>query len=273
MIGDLFTHSQSWFSKTAGETREIGEQDGSVVLVPVGSVEQHGRHLPVGTDTLLASAVTMCGVSLVEECPALVTPPVWSGYSPHHLSFGGTLTLSFDTALAVLTDIVSSALENGFDAVLLVNGHGGNGPLVGAAVSEIGAEHPDVTVTGLTYFSLAEPFIDEIRDSDPGGMAHGGEFETSLLLHLFPDLVRDGPREATPLDEPLVYGDTDLLDSGPLSVYRPFESYSSSGAIGDPDLASAAKGRELFDRLAEELATVVQALSVHVHSAETADGE
>ncbi|WP_440772723.1 creatininase family protein [Natronorubrum sp. DTA28] len=266
-MGDQLTHPSSWFSKTAEEIREIGDADGSILLVPIGSVEQHGTHLPVGTDTLLASAVAMRGASLVSDLPVVVVPPIWSGYSPHHLHFGGTLTLSFETALAAVTDIVSSALENGFDSVLLVNGHGGNGPLVGAAVSEIGAAHPDVEATGITYFSLAEPFVDDVRDSDAGGMAHGGEFETSLMLHCYPELVReDGRSEATPLDEPYEHGDDDLIEPGPLSVYRPFEAYSSSGSIGDPDLATAEKGRELFDRLGVELESILRAVAEHVRT-------
>ncbi|SDR04713.1 creatininase family protein [Natronobacterium texcoconense] len=266
MIRDQLTHSSSWVGRTAGEIREVGESDGSILIVPVGSVEQHGDHLPVGTDTLLASAVATRGAELASDVPVAVTPPIWSGYSPHHLQFGGTLTLSFETALAVVEDVVSSGLENGFDAVLLVNGHGGNGPLVGAAVSEIGVDHPDAEVTGITYFSLAESFADEIRDSEDGGMAHGGEFETSLLLHLYPDLVREDG-DATPLEEPYDLGDADLLAPGPLSVYRSFEEYSESGAIGEPELASAEKGRELFERLGDELETLLR--EIHERNRDT----
>jgi creatinine amidohydrolase len=95
-------------------------------------------------------------------------------------------------------------------------------------------------------------------------MAHGGEFETSLLLHLRPDLVRGDDMEATYLDDPYDLRRRDLFEGGPLSVYRSFAEYSDSGAIGDPGLGSAEKGAELADRLAEELAVLL--LAIHEHN-------
>ncbi|RQH01422.1 creatininase family protein [Natrarchaeobius oligotrophus] len=256
------SRSGDWAGKTCGEVREIGERDGSILVVPVGSVEQHGHHLPVATDTILVDAAANLAVERVEdEIPILTTPPIWSGFSPHHTSFGGTITLEFDVAMDVLESVANSALENGFDALVLLNGHGGNGALISAAVSTIGVEHPDVEVLGLTYFELAAGFVDEIRDSDVGGMAHGGEFETSLLLHLRPGLVDEDAIEATPLEEPYDLGTTDLLESGPLSVYREFEEYSHSGAIGRPELATAEKGAEIYERLGDEL----EALMNQIH--------
>jgi len=255
-------------TKTRTEIADVATQSGSVLVVPVGSIEQHGHHLPVATDTLLADAIAERGAERVsDEQPTLVAPPVWTGYSPHHLSLGGTLTTDADRLVGLLEDVADSAAELGFDAVLLVNGHGGNGPVVDLAVSTIGEEHPDLEVTGVTYFELAEPFADEIRDSDTGGMAHGGEFETSLLLHLYPDLVREDETEGTYLDEPYDRGGQDLLEGGPVNSYTEFEEYSESGAIGDPDLASAEKGEELFDRLGDELADVLR--TVHEQATET----
>ena len=247
--------ADAWITKSYAEIHEIAAEDGSIAVVPVGSVEQHGHHLPVGTDSLLVSAVVGEASDRV-DVPLLRTPPVWSGYSPHHLPFGGTISLEFEHLLAVLEDVADTALENGFDAILFVNGHGGNKALLSSAVSTIGTDHPDSEVLGITYFDLAASFIDEIRDSDPGGMAHGGEFETALMLHLYPDLVKEDRMEGTPLDEPYDQGLVDLVEFGPLSVYRPFDEYSESGAIGEPELGSAEKGAEIFDRLGDELAAL-----------------
>lgn len=249
----------SWAGRTAGSIREVGAKDGSVLVVPVGSIEQHGYHLPVATDTILVDAVASLGAERVAgEIPILVTPPIWSGFSPHHLPFGGTLTLDFETMLHAVEDLADSALENGFDALLLLNGHGGNVSLIGAATSTVGIDHPDVEVLGLSYFSLATSFIDEVRESDVGGMSHGGEFETSLLLHLRPELVDMERAEAPYLDEPYDRGFTDLMEGSSLSVYRTFEAYTDTGAIGDPGLADAEKGAEIFDRLGEELADLLR---------------
>lgn len=254
--------SVAWAAKTRTEIRETGTVNGSVVIVPIGSIEQHGHHLPVATDTLLADAVAHTGAERVpDDVQLLVTPPVWSGFSPHHSSLGGTITLELENLLVLLENVADSALENGFDGICFVNGHGGNASLVDNAVSTVGKSHPDVEVTGLTYFQLAESFVDDIRESDVGGMAHGGEFETSLMLHLHPELVEMEDADAEYLDEPYERGTRDLLIGGALSTYRPFEEYSESGAIGDPSLASAEKGAELFDRLTDELADVLRNVS------------
>ncbi|WP_313693471.1 creatininase family protein [Halorarum halobium] len=253
------TGRTAWGSHTAGEIREIASRDGSVLVVPVGSMEQHGEHLPVSTDSVLVAEIAALGAERVaDDVPILVLPPLWSGYSPHHLSFGGTVSLEFDHMHRVLEDVATTALENGFDALLLLNGHGGNVSLLNGAVSTIGTAQPDVEVLGLTYFRLAAEFVGEIRDSELGGMGHGGEFETSLMLYLREELVGDGDRPATEMDEPYETGISDMFEGGPLAVYRGFEEYSASGAIGRPDLASAEKGERLYDRLGDELESVLR---------------
>jgi creatinine amidohydrolase len=243
---------------TYEEIREVGQQDGSVLIIPVGSIEQHGHHLPVGTDTILVAEIANFAADRVtSSVPIIVTPPVWTGHSPHHIPFGGTISLSVETLRKALIDTADSALKNGFDAVMLLNGHGGNTSLINTTTSTIGANHHDVEVLGLTYFTLVKPFIDEIRESESGGMAHGGEFETSLMLYLRPELVREDKIQATYMDEPYEQSGTDLLESGPLSVYRTFDEYSKSGVIGDPNLADAEKGATIHERLGDELEEIL----------------
>ena len=259
MVDTIDPHPASWAGKTYREIDEIASREGSVLVVPVGSIEQHGHHLPVATDTILADAVAKAGAEHVVDAVALLlTPPVWAGYSPHHRSFGGTITREHGSLRETVEEIADSALDNGFDALLLLNGHGGNASLIEDAVSTIGVDHPEAEVLGLTYFDLAAPFIDDIRESDVGGMAHAGEFETSLMLHLRPDLVRDDEREGTYQDEPYDRSRQDLFVGGPLSVYRPFEEYSSSGAIGDPSLATAEKGERLHERLGDAMGDLLE---------------
>ncbi|MDX1748402.1 MAG: creatininase family protein, partial [Halobacteriales archaeon] len=182
----------AWAGMTYPEIRQVAEAAGSILVVPTGSLEQHGRHLPTATDTILADAVATLGAERASaDLPVIVTPPVWTGFSPHHLPFGGTVTLTVESLLHLLEDVAETAIENGFDALLFVNGHGGNTSVLGAAVSSIGSGNPEVQVLSINYARLAAPFIDEIRESDTGGMSHGGEFETSLMLHLRPELVRE----------------------------------------------------------------------------------
>jgi len=258
------TNEWEWAGKLYAAIRDVGRQNGSVLVIPVGSVEQHGHHLPVITDTLLVEAMVHGGAeALQDDVPVLVTPPVWCGFSPHHLSFGGTLSLEFDHLRQMLEDIGQTGLENGFDAICFVNGHGGNAALINAVVSTLG-KTTDAEVLGTTYFTLATSEIADLRDSDAGGMAHGGEYETSLMMYLRPDLVVNSMiNDGTRWDEHYDWGGDDLLDSGSLSVYRPFEEYSDTGDIGAPELASADKGERIYEIVTEELGALFTAIHEH----------
>ena len=256
-IGSL---TEEWAGKTSKEIIDIAEQDGSVLILPIASLEQHGPHMPVATDTILATAISHNGAEHTdEEVPAVVLPPVWAGFSPHHMALGGTVTLQFSTMFELVHDIADSALENGFDALLVVNGHGGNGPLLSSVVNTLGPKHPEVDVLGLSYWLLAEAaFNDTIRDSDIGGASHAGEFETSLMMHLRPELVReDDIPDAEYYDSPYDLGNQDLMVRGCLSNYKPFTYYSQSGATGDPTLSTAEKGEQLYAVLGEELGGLI----------------
>lgn len=261
MYESIGRNDSDWAGKTAGEIRQIGERDGSLLVVPVGSIEQHGNHLPVATDTILVDAVARGAAErVVDDVPILVTPTMWQGFSPHHLPFGGTISLEFTTMLNAVEDIAGTALENGFDGLLLVNGHGGNISLINSVVKTIGQRNPDVAIHGVTYFQLARSFIDDIRESAEGGMSHGGEFETSLMLYLRPDLVDLESGRPEPKEAVFEFESTDLMTSGVLGSYRTFDEYSDSGAIGDPTVATERKGEAIFDLLGDEVERLLRAL-------------
>lgn len=247
-------YPHEWATLTYPEITDVAEADGSILVLPIGSVEQHGHHLPVSTDTILVDEITNLAVDRVADEMAILTlPPIWAGYSPHHVAFGGTVTISFERLLGYVEDVVTSAMQYGFDAVLMVNGHGGNNALLSTAVNTIGVDNPSLEVLGATYFSLAGSFIDDLRESSIGGMAHGGEFETSLMLHFCPDLVHENEFEAVIRDEPYEHAGREMFDGGPLSVYRSFSEYSELGGIGQPELASAEKGEAISELLGDEL--------------------
>lgn len=98
----------------------------------------------------------------------MVTLPLWTGLSPHHLDFGGTITLEVETILALLHDVAISILGNNFDALVFVNGHGGNAAILSTVVTKIGHDYPDAQILTITYFQLATPFIGDIRESEAG---------------------------------------------------------------------------------------------------------
>lgn len=254
MYEQFGSRETDWAGKTYSEIAAVAEQEGSVLIQPVGSVEQHGPHLPVATDAICADALAGAGAAAVaSDIPIIVAPTLWAGTSPYHVNFPGRLDVSFTTLVDFYAELAASALETGFDALLLLNGHGGNHNAIGGASKEIGLAHPEVEVLAMTYFGLAADFIDEIRDSDPGGMNHAGELETSLLLHLRPDLVREDRIAGTHLEEPYTHTYDDMFVGGPLSVHTLEEEYSENGAVGDPQFASQEKGKEIFERLTAEM--------------------
>jgi creatinine amidohydrolase len=276
------TSPVAWAAKSYPEIEEIAERDGSILIVPVGALEQHGHHLPTGTDTILVETVATAGAERVvgaggqragdtnvdaggqragdhgDDVPVLTTPPLWLGHSPHHLPFGGTVSAEFDTLSDTLSQIADSALGNAFDTLLFLNGHGGNRPLIGAVTQRVAGEQPDTEVLGLTYFELAAEFVDDVRESDLGGMAHGGELETSMMLHLHPELVDEERMQATHWESEYEQAPTDLLDSAPLHVSLDVEAWSETGAMGDISRVSAQKGEVLFEGFVDELEALLR---------------
>jgi creatinine amidohydrolase len=229
------------------------DRDRTVVLLPLGSVEQHGLHLGVGTDSLLSAAVAGKAAERAgTDPPTVVLPPPWYGYSPHHMAFAGTVTLRARTFIDLVQDIAESVLLHGFRRLLLLNGHGGNVGIMDVVLSELGQRwHGRARIGGATYFQLVGHRQGEFRQSEPGGMGHACEFETSLMLHLHPEAVK-GPGVACYPQTGSAYRRTDLFGASLARGYSDFRDLSETGTFGDPSLASAAKGKQIFAACVEE---------------------
>lgn len=203
----------------------------SLLVVPLGSTEQHGPHLPLSTDAEVATALAD---RLAVRRPDVVVAPVLAyGASGEHAGFAGTLSIGLVALELVLLELVRSA--DAFAGVVLVDGHGGNAAAVGAAVQRLSAEGRPVLAWS--------PRV-------PGGDAHAGRTETSLLLALRPGAVRHAaaePGERRPLSELL----GDLRDGGVASV-------SANGILGDPTGATEEEGAALLEALAVDLAAAVE---------------
>lgn len=209
------------------------EVDGAWLLaVPVGSTEQHGPHLPLGTDTLVAEGLAQ---RLAAARPdVVVAPAVAYGASGEHAGFPGTLSIGVDVLAAVLVELGRSA--DAFAGVVFVNGHGGNHAAVGRAVDRLRYEGRRVLAWS---------------PSVPGGDAHAGRTETSLVLSLDASLVAGehaAAGEVRPLGEVM-----DALRSGGVRAVSP------NGVLGDPAGASATEGVALLDALATDLVAAVAA--------------
>jgi mycofactocin precursor peptide peptidase len=197
-----------------------------ILVVPVGSCEQHGPHLPLHTDTVVATALARALAEERRDC--VVSPPLTITASGEHHGFAGTLSIGNSAMADVLIELVRSA--DWSQGVVFVNGHGGNGAAMARAADTLAREQRRV----LMWWP-----------SVPGGDPHAGHVETSLMLALAPDEVHPDRAVAGPV--PTM---PELVRSG----VRPL---SASGVLGDPTTASAQEGRRLFDELAAQLAAAV----------------
>lgn len=163
---------------------------GGVAVIPIGATEQHGPHLPVGTDALTVDHIAVhAAESLAQRIPVVVCPTLPYGCSDHHLEFGATGSLSPSTMLAVLTDLGDSLVASGFTRILIVNGHGGNHDVMGTALSVLSQRHK-VTFAVASWWQLAEDVLVASGVLERGDMAgHAGAFETSIVRALRPELV------------------------------------------------------------------------------------
>ena len=214
--------------------------------------------MPLGTDTILAHAVVLAAADLVAR-RALVLPPPWYGLSLHHMRFAGTVTLPADAILKLVEEITASVLAHGFRRLMIVNGHGGNNGAIDVLAATLGHRYYGrARVAALTYFQLARDEIAELRESGPGGMGHACEFETAMMMHLRPDLVRSD-RAVTHYPDPgSGYLSTDLLGTSKVRTYLDFKDLSPSGTLGDPSLATPEKGARFFAAVVGTLARFIE---------------
>ena len=225
---------------------------GKLVLFPFGSFEQHGHHLPLTTDTDIVTAIAR---RLEAKRPdrILCLPTLWPGHSTHHLFFPGTLSVSQLPYIELVRELCRSVVKMGARKIFLLNGHGGNDVPLRAAVREIKTEFPKVTVVFASYWSIASESIKTNRESELGGLGHACEMETSLMLHLHPDRVklplarRDGPKHKDS------YRKADMQYGRPVYFVNEFHEISKSGTVGNPELASAEKGKRFLDGIIREV--------------------
>jgi creatinine amidohydrolase len=232
-----------------------------VVLLPFGAVEDHGPHLPLNTDNVIVEAICLESARRAQG-EMLVMPSVAYGLDEHHMDFPGTISVDMQTLLAYLADVAISVAHHGFTHVLIVNGHGSNTAIADLAARKVvletgivcGALCPNAAVDP----TLAEPTLSQMRRSGPGGVAHAGEYETAMMLHLRPDLVQmdKAIREIGQLK--LEYFNWDHFEPSVLSWQDWWSRMSESGICGDPTVASAGFGHALFETTVENFVRFVR---------------
>ncbi|MFB6079361.1 MAG: creatininase family protein [Halarchaeum sp.] len=217
----------------------------SLALVPLGSTEQHGPHLPLATDHVIAEAFA---TEVAERTGYLRTPTVTVGVSPHHRQFPGTAWVDAPEFRDYVESYVRNLAYHGIDRVVFVNAHGGNVQ----HLREVGRRLRDDDVAYAVEWMWDESIPDLVNDAFAHNGPHAGPKETSLVQHLRPELVHDD-RIPEARDGGLVdVADSDAMRHGSRTFYDAVEN-SRNGAFGDQTDASAETGAELFDAASDQL--------------------
>ena len=221
-----------------------------VVLMPVASCEQHSLHLPVFTDSMIGGEIALRAHRLVPD-DVLVLPVQWLGYSQHHIRYPGTISAVSETHLLLMMDIVASMAGNGFRKFLIQNTHGGNGANISVLLQRLMERYGDEELEFYSRFGWAGPEkLDAIRELGGAGSGHAGETETSMVLAMRPDLVRQDRLDAD--------GEREGMRVAGTSSYNRFDQRTAHGGVGDPRPGTAAKGERLLDASADEIAETVR---------------
>jgi creatinine amidohydrolase len=218
----------------------------ALVVLPVGSTEQHGPHLGTGTDAAIASEVAMRAAAAATRPETIVVAPTLAfGASDHHLPFGGTLSLHSDTFRRVLDDLLASAARSGCRRVFVLNAHGGNTAACAGAVAEASRVHGLLCATAIVSQLLDPGTLDAPL---PG---HAGRFETSLMLAIAPGSVRQEAARPSP------GGGARPVPRG-LVVADPNRWHELDGFTDEPDTASLELGESLLEACVEATASAFE---------------
>jgi creatinine amidohydrolase len=226
-----------------------------VVILPTGSTEQHGRHLPLDVDVFLCESVCLEVGSRAPD-KVLVLPPISYGLNLHHIDFPGTIHIEPETFIAFCLNITKSVAYHGFKKILLVNGHGSNSPLIDLVARKTVLSTDSLCfATNYFYFSM-EKFA-SLRESEV--IAHADEFETSLYLHLAPERVQmdkavsDNDRRGTFLS-------SDSTGNYPVRFNDFWGRWTKTGVHGDATKGTAEKGEQIFEAAVTGLVQLVDEL-------------
>lgn len=209
-----------------------------VVIVPIGSIKQHGPHLPVDNDISIPYHIAVRTAELIDDLPILVTPPFWLGFTHYNMGHYGALTVRLETFIAALSDICRSICAHGFERIILMNGPGGNVAPVTAVATKLSQEN--IMTLSFPYWTLCQMEMTTWSTKDGRGPGHAGEWEKSFQMYLRGHLVAMDKREA---------GNSRSPFSPAVTKYAGMPERrreSPTGSVGDPFAATAEKGERLI---------------------------
>jgi creatinine amidohydrolase len=229
------------------------------VILPVAAVEQHGPHLPIATDRIIAEHFAN-RINAEFGLSALILPTVAVGCSDHHMEFAGSLSLRHETFLSVCQQYLSSARSHGFRNFLVLNAHGGNRGICQVLLEKFGADNPGCQIAVASWWRVAAERLFPLNETGPGGVGHACEFETSLMLHIAPQSVRLEAIEPKASVSTFEWAEEDLLRTSRVSLYRSMKQITPNGVWGDATRATASKGQQISDIVCDALSIVVSEL-------------
>ncbi|RLB05224.1 MAG: hypothetical protein DRG50_07650 [Deltaproteobacteria bacterium] len=227
------------------------EREGRIVLIPLGSTEQQGSHLPLGVDTYVAEKVA---TDVALKTRALAAPIIPFGYSAWFMEYPGTITLKMETLIQLIRDYCESLITHGFRKFIFINGHRGNSPAIDVVARELKL-HYDLTLAMVEIWAVANKLAKRCKFLQEKDFKHGGEIMTSIMMAIDPELVDMKRARAEYLKSPKpsfviksTLGSAEF-EGVPVNLYEKARRCTATGIMGDPMAANPQAGQWLLDEI------------------------
>jgi creatinine amidohydrolase len=240
----IFLEEMTWY-----DVQELLNQT-RIIIVPTGSIEQHGPHLPLNTDVVAPMEVS---ILVARKLGTVVAPPLRPGVSAHHLPFPGTITLRSKTFIELVKDYARSLASHGFDPIIFVNGHGGNSASLAIATSEARVELSPTKIIGFNWWEFIPKDLGHTLGFENG--FHANAQETSWMLALRPNQVK---MERAKTEMPRAAEAIKMSENFYIGTFRTFKDVTQSGILGDSTKADAQLGQKLVEGAAENIYKAIQ---------------
>ena len=231
------------------QVEALPDKANTLIIQPIGAVEQHGPHLPLVVDAAIATAVVGQALHQLDPAiPAYALPPLYYGKSNEHWQFPGTITLTAQTLMAVLMEMAVSVYRAGFRKLVLVNGHGGQPQVLEIVARDLRQQHHDLMIFPLFVWGAPHNAAELVGASEYNRGIHAGDVETSVMLSLLPNQV-DMAKAVREYPNELPAGSLLSLE-GQLPIAWTMADLSRSGVVGDATVSTAAKGNAILASVA-----------------------
>jgi creatinine amidohydrolase len=238
-----------WLDELSTKEAAQAAKDGKVVIFPIGSVEEHGEHLPLCTDSTQPEYIAL---EVAKKTGCLVAPPFKYGICNATRNFPGTITIQFETLYKKAHDILSELIRNGFNRIIILSGHAGNSHMVALRLaaqevvikSDEAREERKVRIMVLSDFDFAEELTPKYANENDG---HAGALETSRMMAIKPELIK-------------AKGEANVWQMPRFEIVAHPENYFPSGVNGDPTAASREKGQKINEYIVEQVEKIVKNL-------------